>query len=214
MPPPGGRDRRWTITLPLIGVVLSVGLALLRGGRFSTAADNDLHWLPVLVAGLLFQTLLDALAARGLVGDAGTVALLLVSEAAVLGFCIRNWYRDGMGLIGLGFSLNVLVILANGGMPVGQDAIRAMGGDPAGAVLAGKHHLATAATTFPWLADVIPLPPINLIVSVGDFVLVAGMIPFAYDMLTPDGPVRRMGRRRDRSLVRPASARSRSARRG
>lgn len=187
------------MTLPLIGVVLAVGIAMLRGGRFSHAAENELHWLPVLVAGLLVQTLLDALAARGLVADAGTVALLVISEAAVLGFCIRNWYRNGMALIGLGFSLNVLVILANGGMPVGQDAIRAMGGDPTSAVLAGKHHLATAATTFPWLADVIPLPPIDLIVSIGDFVLVAGMVPFAHDMMTPDGPLTRAGRRR-RSL--------------
>lgn len=188
------------MTLPLIGVVLSVGIAMLRGGRFSHAGENQLHWLPVLVTGLLVQTLLDALAAREMVGDAGTVALLVVSEAAVLGFCVRNWYRAGMALIGLGFSLNVLVILANGGMPVGQDAIRAMGGDPSAAVLAGKHHLATAATTFPWLADVIPLPPINLIVSIGDFVLVAGMIPFAHDMMTPDGPLARAGRRRRPSV--------------
>ncbi len=187
------------MTLPVIGVVLAVGIALLRGGRFSHAAHNELHWLPVLVTGLLLQTLLDALAARGMVGDAGTVALLLVSEAAVLGFCVRNWYRDGMALIGLGFTLNVLVIMANGGMPVGQDAIRAMGGDPANAVLAGKHHLATAATAMPWLADVIPLRPLGLIISIGDIVLIAGMVPFADDMMSPDGPVRRAGRRRARA---------------
>ena len=183
------------MALPLIGVVLAVGISLLRGGRFSSAASNDLHWLPVLVAGLLLQTGLDALADRGLVGDAGTVALLLVSEAAVLGFCIRNWDRAGMVLIGLGFTLNVLVILANGGMPVDPDAIRAMGGDPTGMVLAGKHHLMDAATALPWLADVIPVPPIGLIVSVGDIVLVVGMVPFAHDLMTPDGARARLGRR-------------------
>lgn len=186
------------MTLPLIGVVLSVGAALLRGGRFRHAAHNDLHWLPVLVAGLLLQTLLDALAERGVVGDPGTVALLLVSEAAVLGFCIRNWYRGGMGLVGLGFTLNVLVILANGGMPVGADAIRTMGGDPTSATLMGKHHLMTATTSLPWLADVLPLPPLDLIVSVGDLVLVAGMVPFAHDLMTPDGAPARLGRRAPR----------------
>lgn len=183
------------MALPLIGVVLAVGASLLRGGRLGNAGQNDLFWLPVLVAGLALQTLLDALAARGVVGDAGTVALLVVSEAAVLGFCIRNWYRAGMLLIGLGFTLNVLVILANGGMPVSPDAIRAMGGDPTGAVLAGKHHMMTAATALPWLADVIPVPPIDLIVSVGDLVLIAGMIPFAHDLMTPDDPRARGGRR-------------------
>lgn len=183
------------MALPLIGIVLAVGVALLRGGRFRHAARNDLHWLPVLVAGLALQTLLDALAARDGVGDAGTVALLLVSEAAVLGFCIRNWYRAGMVLVGLGFTCNVLVILANGGMPVSPDAIRAMGGDPTGVVLAGKHHLMTAATALPWLADVIPVPPVDLIISVGDILLVAGMVPFAHDLMTPDGPDARRGRR-------------------
>lgn len=187
------------MTLPLIGVVLAVGIALARGGRFAAAAHNDLHWLPALIAGLLLQTLLDALAVRGAIGDAGTVALLLLSEAAVLGFCIRNWYRAGMLLIGLGFTCNVLVIMANGGMPVGPDAIRAMGGDPSGAVLAGKHHLMTATTALPWLADVIPLPPIDLIVSIGDVLLVAGMVPFAHDLMTPDEPHARIGRRRSAS---------------
>lgn len=187
------------MTLPLIGVVLAVGIALARGGRFSHAARNDLHWLPALVIGLAVQTALDALAARGAIGDAGTVALLLVSEAAVLGFCIRNWYRAGMVLIGLGFTCNVLVIMANGGMPVGADAIRAMGGDPTGAVLAGKHHLMTATTALPWLADVIPLPPVDLIVSIGDVLLVAGMVPFAHDLMTPDDPYARVGRRRSPS---------------
>lgn len=202
--PDGGEEV--PVTLPLIGVLLAVGVALLRGGRFRFAAHNDLHWLPVLVGGLVLQTLLDALAERGLVGDPGTVALLLVSEAAVLGFCIRNWYRAGMWLVGLGFTLNVLVILANGGMPVGQDAIRAMGGDPTSVVLAGKHHLMSAATTFPWLGDVIPLPPLDLIVSVGDVVLVAGMIPFAHDLMTPDGPAARRGRRTPRSPRQEAGA--------
>lgn len=181
--------------LPLVGVVLAVGISLVRGGRFRHAASNDLHWLPVLIAGLLAQTLLDLLADRGAVGDVGTVALLLVSEAAVLGFCIRNWYRAGMWLIGLGFTLNVVVILANGGMPVSPDAIAVLGGDPATVELAGKHHLMTFATTLHWLGDVIPVPVIDLVISIGDVVLVAGMVPFGHDLMTPDTPRTRVGRR-------------------
>ena len=183
------------MALPLVGVVVAVGLSLLRGGRLAQAARNEIHWLPVLIGGLLVQTLLDALAARGVVGAAGTVALLLVSEAAVLGFCLRNWYRAGMVLVAAGFTMNVLVILANGGMPVAPDAIAAMGGDPATATIAGKHHLMSAATALPWLADVIPVPPLDLIVSVGDVVLVVGMVPFAHDLMTPAGAPARLGRR-------------------
>ena len=195
------------MALPLIGVVLAVGTSLLRGGRFAHAARNEIHWLPVLVAGLLLQTLLDALAARGAVGAAATVALLLVSEAAVLGFCLRNCYRAGMVLVAAGFTMNVLVILANGGMPVAPGAIAAMGGDPATATIAGKHHLMTDATALPWLADVLPLPPVDLSVSVGDVVLVAGMVPFAHDLMTPRDHATRLGRRPWWPAVRPAWAR-------
>lgn len=183
------------MALPLVGVVLAVGLSLLRGGRFTYAARNEIHWLPVLIAGLLLQTLLDAMAARGAVGATGTVALLLLSEAAVLAFCLRNWYRAGMVLVAAGFTMNVLVILANGGMPVDPDAIRSLGGDPAAATLAGKHHLLSATTHLRWLADVIPVAALDLIISVGDIVLVAGMVPFAHDMMTPRDVTARLGRR-------------------
>ena len=183
------------MALPLVGVVLAVGLSLLRGGRLAEAARNEIHWLPVLVAGLLLQTLLDALAARGAVGEAGSIALLLVSEAAVLAFCVRNWYRAGMALIALGFTLNVLVILANGGMPVSQEAIAALGGDPATATLVGKHVLMTDATILAFLGDVIPVGAVDMIVSWGDLVLLVGMVPFAHDIMTPADQGARLGRR-------------------
>lgn len=191
------------MALPLIGVVLAVGISLVRGGRFDVAARNELYWLPVLVTGLLLQALLDALDARGLVGDAESVALLLVSEAAVLAFGIRNWFRAGMWLIALGFTANVVVILANGAMPVGPDAIASLGGDPGAAVLAGKHELLTDATRLPLLADVIPVAPVRMIVSLGDILLVAGMIPFAHDLMTPADTAARVGRRQlaDRAPV-------------
>lgn len=184
------------MALPLVGVVLAVGLSLLRGGRFAHAARNEIHWLPVLITGLLLQTLLDALAARDAVGTGGTVALLLVSEAAVLAFCMRNWYRAGMVLVAAGFTMNMLVILANGGMPVAPDAIASLGGDPATAgTLAGKHHLMSSTTALPWLADVIPVAPLDLIISVGDVVLIAGMVPLAHDLMTPADVTARLGRR-------------------
>lgn len=183
------------MALPLVGVVVAVGLSLARGGRFGHASANHIHWLPVLITGLLLQTLLDALAARDAVGAVGTVALLLVSEAAVLGFCMRNWYRAGMALIAVGFTMNVLVILANGGMPVAPEAIASLGGDPSTASLAGKHHLMTAATSLPWLADVLPVAPLDLIISVGDIVLIVGMVPFAHDIMTPRDQAARLGRR-------------------
>jgi hypothetical protein len=196
------------VQFPLLGISIALAVSLARGGRFRHATEHELLWLPALIAGLAAQTGLDALASRGLVGLTGTVALLVVSEAAVLSFCIRNWYRPGMVLVGLGFTANALVILANGGMPVAPEAIAAIGGDPvlAETVVVGKHHLLTDATALPWLADVIPLPPLKLVISIGDIVLVAGMIPLTHHLMTPAGAEARLGRRSVRRASAPGTA--------
>ena len=71
------------VWLPLIGIVLAVGVSLARGGRIDAHADTDLRLLPVLVAGLLAQTLLDALAARGRADTAVVAALLVLSLSLI-----------------------------------------------------------------------------------------------------------------------------------
>ncbi len=192
--------------LPLIGIVLAVGVSLARGGRLDARADTDLRLLPVLVAGLLAQTLLDALAARGRADTAVVAALLVVSLAAVLAFVITNWFRAGMALVAAGFVLNAVVILGNGGMPVSAHAIQSLGGDLTGDDIAGKHQIADADTALPWLGDVIPVPGLRLIVSLGDILLVAGMIPLAHDLMTPPSPTSRRQRRDVSRPVRPGHA--------
>src|SRR5690606_38717098 len=66
--------------------------------------------------------------------------------------------------------------------------------------------LLTDATALPWLADVIPLPPLKLVVSIGDIVLVAGMIPLTHDLMTPAGDEARLGRRSVRRGSSPGTA--------
>jgi hypothetical protein len=83
-----------------------------------------------------------------------------------------------MWLIAAGALLNLVVVLVNGGMPV----------DPAAAALAGTalrgddplHHALDAATRLPFLADVIPLPPLRNVYSAGDVAIAAGgfWLPF------------------------------------
>ncbi len=170
--------------LPIIGIALGVGVSLLRGGRLDTGADTTLRALPLLFVALLLQTWLDAAAGRGSIGSASITALLLLSESAIVAFVLLNWFRAGMFLIAVGFSLNAIVILANGGMPVSTGAIRWLGADPHAAGAAGKHLLMTEATRLRWLADVIPVPVARMVISPGDVLLVAGIIPLAHDMLT------------------------------
>lgn len=181
--------------LPIIGIALGVGTSYLRGGRLDPRADTTLRALPLLLLALVLQTWLDAAAARGSIGAAGVSALLLLSESAVVAFVLLNWFRAGMFLIALGFSLNAIVILANSGMPVSTGAIEWLGADPHAAGAAGKHLLMNEATRLRWIADVIPIPVLKMVISPGDVLLVAGIIPLAHDMLTQPSVSARRQRR-------------------
>ena len=77
----------------------------------------------------------------------------------------------------LGLLLNLVVVVANGGMPVRAEAITTSGGDPA--VLqdstVGKHHLMTEDDVLWHLGDVIGVPPpISVVLSPGDVLLYGG----------------------------------------
>jgi hypothetical protein len=166
-------------------LMLAVGLAYARGGRLHRLTHAPLRWSWLLLVGLGLQVLVDLAVGRQLVGDASWpgAALLFTSQALVLLWVLRNWQLPGMVLIGLGLLLNMLVVTANGAMPVDPDAIRALGGNPA-LLEPGKHTLMTADTRLPWLADIWALPPLRSIISVGDVVLAAGLLPLVHGLTT------------------------------
>lgn len=181
------------LTLLIVGA--AVVTSLLRGGRFGRIADADLRATWLLFVGLALQIGVDAAAARGhLEGNAG-YALLLSSQLLVLAWTIANWWRPGMSLIVAGLALNAAVMAANGAMPVAPDAIEAIGLEGA-EVPPGKHELLTDDTRLAFLADTWPLPPIRTIISVGDIVLAAGLIPLVHHLMTYRTPQERRGGRR------------------
>lgn len=174
-------------------VALAVGLSYLRGGRLHRLADAPLHWSWLLLAGVALQAAVDLGAARGLLGEGSRAGwlLLLASQLLVVGWVLRNRHLPGTLLVALGLVCNATVMAANGAMPVAPEAMTAVGADP-GAVPEGKHTLLTAATHLPWLADVLPVPPLRSIISVGDLLLAAGLIPIAHALLShePSGQPR------------------------
>jgi hypothetical protein len=183
--------------MPLVLVTVggAIVVSYLRGGRISRIADAELRHTWLLFAGLLLQLVVDAAAVRGMLQEPGSYLLLLASQVLVLIWVLVNWWRPGMVLIGLGLLLNAVVIGANGAMPVSQDAIDALGiGDVT--VHPGKHELMTEQTQLPWLADILPLPPLRTIISVGDIVLAAGLIPLVHHLMTYRTAAERRGGRR------------------
>jgi hypothetical protein len=72
----------------------------------------------------------------------------------------------------------VIVIAANGAMPVSPDAARVA--DTEITIEGIGHEPITDDTVLPWLADVIPLPGLRFVVSPGDVVLALGIGRLAY----------------------------------
>lgn len=166
-------------------IVLAVGASYLRGGRLSRLADVTLHLPWLLLVGLALQVAVDVASARGLLGDATTEGwvLLLISQVLVVAWVIANRHLPGTVLIALGLVLNAVVIAANGAMPVAPEALAALGAEP-GVTPTGKHTLLTEETRLPWLADILPLPPLRSVISVGDIVLAAGLLPLTHALMT------------------------------
>jgi hypothetical protein len=170
---------------------LAVVVSYVRGGRLHRIADATLRRNWLLFAGVALQLVVDLGAARGFLPETLWLSygLLLASQLLVVGWVVGNRQLPGTWLVAIGLGLNALVIGANGAMPVDPEAIRALGLEGA-EVPPGKHTVLDDATRLPWLADIIPVPPLRSIISVGDVVLAAGLIPMMHGMMGPrtEGP--------------------------
>ncbi|MDX1659015.1 MAG: DUF5317 domain-containing protein [Nitriliruptorales bacterium] len=180
------------MALAAVTLLAAIGVAYLRGGRLARISQAGLRWNGLLFVGFGFQVLLDVLADRGLADGATGYAFLLASHLLVLAWVTANWWRPGMVLILVGFAMNAAVIAANGAMPVDPEAIRALGIGEVSAP-AGKHVLMGPDTRLAVLGDIIPLPVLRTIVSWGDIVLAAGLLPLLHHLMTYRTPVERRG---------------------
>ncbi|MEX1177386.1 MAG: DUF5317 family protein [Nitriliruptor sp.] len=171
----------FTLTIVLAAVLASY----LRGGRLRRLAEAPLTAPWLLFLGLGLQLAVDLSAGRGLLGDASLagVTILVVSQLLVVAWLGLNRRLPGIGLVALGLLMNAAAIAANGAMPVDPQAVRALGlGELQ--VPPGKHTLMTDATRLPWLADVLPLPPLRSIVSIGDLFIGAGLLPLTHALMS------------------------------
>ena len=178
-------------------VLLAVAVSYLRGGRLRRIADARLHLPWLLFAGLALQIGVDVAAGRGVLADASAagLALLVLSQVLVVAWLVINRHLPGVGLVAAGLAMNAAVIAANGAMPVDPEAMRALGlGELE--VPPGKHTLLTDGTRLPWLADILPLPPLRSIISVGDIVIAAGLLPLTHALMSWRTESERRGGRR------------------
>jgi hypothetical protein len=142
-----------------------------------------LRWAPLLIVGLVLQT----------VGDqfswGGGAAVLMVGSFLLITALGRNLHLKGMTIVSIGLLLNLTVLVFNGHIPTRFSALDKAGQIPEGVVASGiakigqVGQLETADTTLPILGDVIPIPVVNEVVSFGDLIMIAGLFVLFMNLL-------------------------------
>lgn len=174
-----------SLSLAIIALT-ALGIALWRGGSLQALADTRVRWLLLLLQGLLIQVAFDVWDPPGLTRT-HALGVLLISNAAVATFVVLNLRIPGMLLIGAGVVLNTLVIGLNGAMPVSVGASSVAGVEPPSASADDlKHERLSDDTRLPWLGDVIPVPGLKEVLSVGDVLLAVGMARLVYVRTTSE----------------------------
>ena len=146
------------------GLLAGFVLGLATGGDWRNLQRFELKLWPGLFAGAVARAVAPFLGELAL--TVSIVGLVLVALVAVV-----NRALPGAWLIGLGSLLNTLVTSANGGMPVDPGALAASGKQ---APSDGLHVILGPESRLPFLADVLLVPVVNNIYSVGDVVLAIG----------------------------------------
>lgn len=168
------------MTLALLAAIVAALAALARGGSLEHLAATRFSSVPLLIAALLVQVGFRLWEPAWLT-PGWQLAVTVGSMGVVAIFLALNRSHPGMLIAGIGLALNVVVIAANGAMPVSPEAARTAGLDPAELDEAGlKHERMTSETSLPWLGDVIPLPRSGLVVSGGDLLLALGFAALTY----------------------------------
>jgi uncharacterized protein DUF5317 len=146
------------------GLVAGLVLGLASGGNLRNLAKVSVTLSPALIAGVIAR--LAAPFLGGLAFAASIAGLLLVAIVA-----LANRALPGAWLIAFGALLNGVVTLLNGGMPIDPGALALLGKAPPSD---GLHVILGPDTRLPFLADVLLIPVIGNIYSVGDVVLAVG----------------------------------------
>lgn len=152
------------------GAFLGVVAGLVLGRDWRRLAAVQLRWLPLLLIGLI------ARAATPLFPGVA-FALYVFAIASTTLVAAMNLRIAGAALIAIGGGLNLAVVLLNGGMPVDPVAVASIGTTmPVDAL----HVALNDATRLNVLGDVIALPIIRSVYSVGDFCIAVGgfLLPF------------------------------------
>lgn len=157
-------------------IVLGIVVGLLR----PRAARYEAPRLTLVIVGAAALHL-ASIPARGVL----ETSLLVASITVGLVWVVLQPRHLPSALLGLGVLANLVVVIANRGMPVDPAALASVGrdiGDVTGSFF-GKHVVMDDDTRLAWLGDRIPIPVQRNVVSIGDVVMAAAITLWLADLV-------------------------------
>jgi hypothetical protein len=181
--------------LLVAGAGVAMGLA--RGGNLRALRQPGVRSLRLGLAALAVQALVVVLPLRaiGLPLSLGAV-LLLAALAVLLAVARANGRLPGMPLFALGLLLNLLVLLANVGMPVAASTLERAGiavEQPAPDRPDAKHVLDRGDARLGLLGDRLAVRPLRTVTAYGTVIELAGLFLLLQHLVRGpgSGPYRR-----------------------
>ena len=169
----------------ILPVALAVGLLAGRvtGGSWRALSELRFQRPSLLLGAIAAQTALEVPGIRG--WPSGLRFAIVVVTYLVVGWWVfenvrasSGGTRFGLGLVAVGWTLNLVAIIPNRGMPVSESALQRAGIGPSTSVTAGhlsKHVSLNHGTVLRALGDVIPLSWFRSVISIGDVVMAVGI---------------------------------------
>ncbi|MEU4366724.1 DUF5317 family protein [Micromonospora chersina] len=166
----------------LLGPVL-VGLAAgyLTGGRLQHLARQPLRGVWLLYAAAAGQLLGHVPPGSRLFSSAAqrwltALVFSMVGVALLLNLArLSRPARAGVAATLAGAALNAAAIVPNGHMPVAPAALGEIGAAPTDTTLDPHHTVSGGTTRMAALGDVLPVPWLSLVISIGDIVVMVGV---------------------------------------
>jgi Family of unknown function (DUF5317) len=174
----------------LLVAVAGVAVGLARGGSLRALRDPGVKapWLALVC--LAVQATVVVLPIPGL----GGVVLLVAALVTLLGVARANGRLPGVPLLALGLLLNLLVVLANVGMPVRATTLERAGipvEQPAPDRPDAKHVLDRGHARLGLLGDRLAVRPLRAVTAYGTVIELAGLFLLLQQLVRGPGPFRR-----------------------
>ena len=164
--------------LSILAFATGSAIGVARGGSWLGVTSARLHGKGFLVMGIAATLVLNILS------PSLPMFWLLLSIVGFAGFAIANLAMTGMIVLLIGMSLNILPIIANGSVPVSEAALQSVGVvDESGAArIDGPRESTEVAGSLAFLGDVVPVPIVDKVVSLGDLIMLVAIADIATNL--------------------------------